>query len=80
MATMSLRIPESLHRGIKDLAIKDGYSMNQFIISAAAEKLASLATLDYLKARAEEADLAEFERILDLVPAIEPEEGDRLPL
>ncbi len=78
MATMSLRIPESLHRGIKDLATKDGYSMNQFIISAAAEKLASLATVDYLKERAAKADLAEFDRILELIPDVEPDEGDRL--
>lgn len=79
MANMSIRIPESLHRGIKDLATKDGYSMNQFIISAAAEKLSSMATVDYLRERAANADLAEFDRILDLIPDVEPDEADRLP-
>lgn len=79
MATMSLRIPESLHRGIKDLATKDGYSMNQFIISAAAEKLASLATVDYLKDRASKADLGEVDRILELIPDVEPDKNDHLP-
>ena len=79
MANMSIRIPESLHRGIKELATKDGYSMNQFIISAAAEKLSSLATVDYLRERAARADLAEFDRILELIPDTEPDEADRLP-
>ena len=79
MATMSIRVPESLHRGIKELAIRDGYSMNQFLISAAAEKLASLATVDYLSERAKRADLAEFDRLLAMVPNGPPDEGDEWP-
>ncbi|MCW5557902.1 MAG: toxin-antitoxin system HicB family antitoxin [Verrucomicrobiae bacterium] len=79
MATLSIRVPESLHRAIKELATKEGYSMNQFLISAAAEKLAALNTVDYLKQRAERADLKEFARILDLVPAVPPDPGDELP-
>ncbi len=79
MATLSLTIPESLHRGIKDLATKDGYSMDQFIISAAAEKLASLATIDYLKERASKADLGEFDRIMELIPEVEPDDSDHIP-
>lgn len=79
MATMSIRVPESLHRAIKELASKDGYSMNQFLITAAAEKLSALNTVDYLKHRAERADLKEFERILDLVPSCPPDSGDELP-
>ena len=78
MATVSLTIPESLHRGIKDLATKDGYSMNQFIISAAAEKLASLATVEYLNDRALKADFSEFDRILELIPEVEPDQNDHL--
>ena len=29
MTTLSIRVPDSLHRAIKELAAKDGYSMNQ---------------------------------------------------
>lgn len=79
MATMSIRVPESLHRAIKEMATKDGYSMNQFLITAAAEKLSALDTVDYLKQRAERADLKEFERILDRVPSCPPDPGDELP-
>lgn len=79
MANMSIRIPDSLHTAIKQLAVKDGYSMNQFLITAAAEKLSALATLDYLEERAERADLASFDRILAKVPKVKPDEGDELP-
>ena len=47
--------------------------------TAAAEKLSALNTVDYLKQRAERADLKEFERILDLVPSGPPDPGDELP-
>jgi uncharacterized protein (DUF1778 family) len=78
MTTLSLRIPTSLHRAIKKLASQDGYSMNQFLITAAAEKLSALETVDYLSARAKRANLKEFDKLLSRVPDIEPDAGDRL--
>ena len=79
MATLSIRVPDSLHRAIKELATKEGYSMNQFLITAAAEKLSSLNTVDYLRARAERADLKGFDRIMKIVPSGPPDPGDELP-
>lgn len=79
MATMSIRVPDSLHRAIKELAAKEGYSMNQFLITAAAEKLSSLETIDYLRQRAERAKLKDFDRILKSVPDVDPDPGDELP-
>jgi hypothetical protein len=76
---MSIRVPDSLHNAIKDLATKEGYSMNQFLITAAAEKLSSLGTVDYLRARAERADLAAFDRIMKKIPSGPPDPGDELP-
>jgi len=53
--------------------------MNQFLITAAAEKLSSLGTVDYLRSRAERADLAAFERIMKKIPSGPPDPGDELP-
>ena len=53
--------------------------MNQFLITAAAEKLSSLNTVDYLRARAERADLEAFDRIMEKVPCVPPDPGDELP-
>ena len=69
MTTLSIRVPDSLHRAIKELATKDGYSMNQFLITAAAEKLSALETVDYLRHRAERANLDLLGERLDLPSA-----------
>ena len=78
MTTLSLRVPDSLHRAIKELASQDGYSMNQFLITAAAEKLSALETVDYLRLRAKRANLDDFDRLLARVPDTEPDKGDEL--
>ncbi len=76
---MSIRVPDSLHSAIKELAHKDGYSINQFLITAAAEKLSSLNTIDYLRDRADRADLEAFDRIMKKIPSATPDSGDELP-
>lgn len=53
--------------------------MNQFLITAAAEKLSSLDTVDYLRSRADRADLEAFDRIMGKVPSSPPDPGDELP-
>ena len=52
MSALTIRLPNSVHQKIKELAARDEISVNQFIASAAAEKMASVMTLDYLKAEA----------------------------
>lgn len=79
MTTLSIRVPDSLHRAIKDLATKDGYSMNQFLVTAAAEKLSAMETVDYLRHRAARANLKDFDRLLSMVPNTVPDNGDELP-
>ena len=53
MSVLSLRLPDSIHRHIKEFAQQEGVSINQFIATAVAEKMSTLATEDYLQARAE---------------------------
>src|ERR1700752_2797604 len=79
MSTLSLRLPESLHRKLRDLADRDEVSINQFIATAVAEKAAALMTVDYLEARGESANTKEVDRILNPVPAVPPIAGDELP-
>ena len=47
MSTLSVRLPNSLHRHLRELAEREGVSMNQLISSAVGEKLASLMTEDH---------------------------------
>ena len=68
MSTLSLRIPDSTHTRLKAWAQQDNVSINQFISTAVAEKLAALATLEYVQARAAKGDKAKFEAALAQVP------------
>ena len=79
MATLSLRLPESLHRKLSELAQSEGISLNQLISSAAAEKLAALMTEEYLAERAKRASKAKFNAALSRIPKAKPIEGDELP-
>lgn len=78
MSTISLRLPDSLHRKVKELAKEEGISINQFITSAVSEKMSAFATIDYLEKRAKRADKKKFEKALSHIPDVEPEEYDRL--
>ncbi len=79
MTTMSLRLPDSVHRRVKEFARKDNVSVNQFIASAVSEKLAAFLTLEHLEARAKRATRSAFEAALAEVPDSPPQEGDELP-
>ncbi len=78
MSALSLRLPDSIHRHIKEIAQKEGVSINQFISSAVSEKISALLTEDYLKSRAKRAKKKDFKSILDKVPDREPLRGDDL--
>lgn len=78
MSALSLRLPDSVHRHIKEFAQKEGVSINQFIASAVAEKVSALATEDYLKSRAENADKNAFVNLLANVVDRPPLKGDEL--
>ncbi len=78
MSTISLRLPESLHEQVRQLAERDQVSINQFITVALAEKLSALMTEDYLRERAERGNRASFEAVMAKAPDAQPEEYDRL--
>jgi hypothetical protein len=80
MSTLSLRIPDSTHNRLKDWAQKDKLSINQFISTAVAEKLAALETLSYLNERAQNSSKAKFEAALAAVPHAESLPQDRWPV
>ena len=77
MSALTLRLPDSLHRSIKSLARKEGISVNQFLASAAGEKLAVVMTMDYLRGEASAGRREDFERYLAAVPNVPPQDEDR---
>ena len=76
-----LRIPPSLMEDVKALAAQDAVSVNQFLVQAAAEKVAVLKAHGYLAERAARAIPGDFGRVLakagraTLIPDDELPEG-----
>ena len=79
MSTISLRLPDSLHKQVRKLAEQERVSINQLITLALAEKLSALMTEEYLEERAKRGNRKKFQRAMAKVPKVEPEEYDRLP-
>ena len=79
MSALKIRLPDSLHKQLKECANAEGASVEQFINSAVAEKLAALLTPGYLEARAKRASRKKFEAVLDAVADVEPPAFDRFP-
>jgi hypothetical protein len=79
MSTLSLRLPESIHRKLSEVAEREGVSLNQLISSAVAEKLAAIMTEEYLHRRGRRASAEKFDAVLAKVPDAPPVPGDELP-
>ncbi len=78
MSTISLRLPESLHKRVRELAKKENTSINQFITTALAEKMSALLTLEYLEERSKRGSRRKFDRALAKIRDVEPEDLDAL--
>jgi hypothetical protein len=74
-----VELPESLKRNIETLAQTEGYTVDQFIASAAAEKIAAMRTVEYLRQEAAKGRREDFARVLASVPSAPVADTDRLP-
>jgi len=78
MSTISLRLPESLHNTVRELAKQEKVSINQFISTALAEKMSALMTEEYLARRAKRGTRKKFAHVLTKVRDIKPDNRDAL--
>ena len=79
MANYALRIPESLFSYARHVAEEEHVSMNQFFVTAIAEKVSALKTEAYLRERQARGDLSAFDAWLATSPEAPPVAGDELP-
>lgn len=75
----ALRLPASLKQGAEQVAREDGTTLNQFIVSAVAEKLSAMKTGEYFADRARGGDLQAALTMLGRPGGQPPAEDDRLP-
>jgi hypothetical protein len=65
IATFLLRLSVSLKTALETISDRDGTSMNQFLVVAAAEKIAAMQTEEFFSQRRNRADREAFRRILN---------------
>ena len=78
-AAISLYLPSAFKQSVEQAAREDGTSLNQFIVTAIAEKLAALKTVEYFRERAKRGDLEAALALLSRKGGELPQEGDELP-
>ena len=78
MSTISLRLSESLHKSVREIARREGVSINQLISTALAEKLSALLTEEYLADRANRGSQKKFEVALAKIRDVEPVKNDQI--
>jgi hypothetical protein len=78
MTWLTIQLPQSLKKRIENLAAKEGYTVSQFLASAASEKLAVVMTVDYLRREAAVGRSEDFDKFLTAVSDVPPPKLDRL--
>ena len=78
-STYPLRLPASVKAEAEKLAAEDGTSLNQFVASAVAEKLAALRTAAFFTGRSGRGDRDAFRRLLTREGGEPPQPGDEAP-
>ena len=78
-ATYPLRLPESLKMAVREIARRDGTSINQFVNTAIAEKVSAMRTAEFFAERWAEADIELARHLLRRPGGQHPDDDDRLP-
>lgn len=65
VSTFALRLPVSMKAALEEISKRDGTSLNQFLVVAAAEKIAAMETERFFAERKSRADRKAFRRILN---------------
>lgn len=74
-----LQLPASLKDTAMRLARQDGVSLNQWIVSAVAQKIGAVETAeDFLRGRAAGANAGDLTRYLDRAPDVPPDPRDEM--
>jgi hypothetical protein len=79
ISTYPLRLPASLKKAVAELSKEDGTSINQFVVTAVAEKVSAMRTAEFFATRGAEADIEAARCIIQRAGGQPPEPNDRLP-
>ena len=77
-STYPLRLPRSVKAEVERRAKADGISINQFVATAVAEKLAAMNTADFFAERRRRADFTAFDRLMRRKGGEAPRPADKI--
>lgn len=78
MSKLTIQIPDGLAQQLSECANREGVTVDQLLVSAAAEKLSALMSVEDLRKRSSRAKREDFKRFLAAVPDAPPMPGDEL--
>jgi hypothetical protein len=78
VSTFPLRLPVSMKTALEKISERDGTSMNQFLVIAAAEKIAAMETERFFEERKTRADRKAFRRMLNRKGGEPPRPDDKI--
>ena len=79
LTTYPLRLPKSIKAAAEELSKADGTSLNQFVATAVAEKIAVMKTVAFFEERRQRATGSALDRLLSRDSGEPPRAGDELP-
>lgn len=79
MSTLSIRLPESLHRQLRQTAQREGVSINQLVLMAVTRQVMRTSLEQFITERGGPLPIEELLEMLDSVPDAPPVPGDELP-
>jgi hypothetical protein len=79
MSTLTIQLPDSIRAEAELLSQRDGITLDQFLATAAAEKVSALKTVDFLREEGKRGNAEDWDFVLSRVPPRPPLPGDELP-
>ena len=76
MSELRIELPPDVRAEVTRRVGGDSAAESAWVADAVRERLAALAQLEYLEARAARGSRAAFERVLAKVPSVDPRPGD----
>jgi hypothetical protein len=77
-STFPLRLPHSIKAAVERISKQDGTSINQFVASAVAEKLAVMDAEQFFRSRQGRASLKKFDALMKRKTGLPPRAGDEV--
>jgi len=78
MSLITVELPKSLYMKINELSASEGISADQFLVLAAAKKMSTILTENYLEEEARKGRREDFEKVMKAVPCAEPDVHDHI--